>query len=153
MSKRRGGLVELPDGNFIEEDILGVIAALGNYDPNLKVQYLNSSVASITDPPYRLVELCKDGVWRTVFDIWKLDMRVLDRVYAADLQKSDPLAAMDKNNAKIKKENQQRYRETMEEAKDIVTHLVRDRKSSYTVPTVDGGVTQIFEDRPAERIK
>lgn len=155
MRELPGGLVQILEDAFIERDVLNIVEKIQAYDENLKVQYLNPDRASSpSDPPYQIVEKCKDGEWRLVFGCWTLDELVLERLYAADMQQQDLLAAIDKKNAAIKRDLNRRYRDSMDEAKDIVEHVIKSPKGRYTIPTFEGdGVVLIDDTAPDKRIK
>ena len=152
----RPNLIPLPDGNWITRDALGIIQQIQEYDENLKVQYLDPSRADDPkDPPYRIMEFCRDGQWRMVFGVWQLDGSVIERLRRADMQRQDLLKAIDDHNAKIQLERNRRYEEKMLEAADIVEHVVKSNKGRYTIPAQDeSGETVLIDDTaPSKRIK
>lgn len=155
MSDLPGGLVRVSEDCFVERDVLNIVEKINDYDPNLKVQYLNPDRASSPgDPPYQIIELCRDGVWRLVFGCWELNEQILDRLRYADMQHQDLLAAIDKKNAEVKRDQNRRYRDSMDEAKDIVAHVLRSPKGRYSIPSADGdGVVLIDDTVPEKRIK
>jgi hypothetical protein len=136
-------LVNLGDV-YVERDALDIARKINEYDPNLRIQYLESE-ARIGEPPFRLVENCKDGVDRIVFTFWELDNRVLDRIYKADTHKQNILTNLDTANIVASLNEQARYKEKIEETQDIVAHIVASPKSKYKV-----GNTTYYDDRPAE---
>jgi hypothetical protein len=140
----RGYLVGLDDGSFVERDVLNIIEKIYYYDPNLKVQYLEQA-ASVGDAPWRLIERCNDGQWRTVFYIWNLDERVLDRLYAADTHRHNVLAQLDTHNASVKRDTQRRYEDKRLESIDITKHVVASPKGRYSF-NIDGRWVQVDDD-------
>lgn len=132
----RGHLVKLNESTFVEQDVLRVVEEIRRMDPNLKVQFLNEA-ASVGDAPYRIIERCKDGEWRVIFSVWELDDRVLDRLRAADSHHADVLAALDLNNNAVRIQEGRRFREQMDEAQDIVKHIIASPKGRYTVNVDD----------------
>jgi hypothetical protein len=146
----RGHLVRIDDGCFVERDVLSVIQKIQDYDPNLKVQYLEYA-ANLNEAPWRIIELCKDGKWRLVFYCWSLDQRVLERLYAADTHKLDVLGKLDKNNNNIRNETQKRYREEMDQALDITKHMVKSPKGRWSF--TDRGQKVTVDDDPLRRHK
>lgn len=138
MTTDDGSLVQLDDGSLIQDDVLRIVERVSEYDPNLKIQYLPWA-GGVDQAPYRLVEKGKDGEWRKVFDIWELDQRVLDRIYAADSHKLDLLKLIDEHNAKAKADKEKAREEEAERDKDIVASIVRSPKDTYTAP-VNGEV-------------
>jgi len=146
----RGHLVRLDDNSFVERDVLNIIEKIYHYDPNLKVQYLEQA-ASLGDAPWRIVELCRDGQWRTVFYVWTLDQRVLDRLYAADTHHHNVLAKLDAHNASLKRDAQRRYEDKRLEQLDITKHVLDSPKGRYSF-NYDGRWVEIDDD-PLRREK
>lgn len=129
-------LIELSQGVLVEEDVLGTVRKIQEYDPNLRVKYL-AQHGTVTDAPYAIFELCPDGIERLVMYVWQLDDRVMERLYAADNQRINILKALDDHNTKVKADEKRRYREEMEEAKDIVEHVIASPKGTYSFNTQD----------------
>lgn len=135
-------------GTYVEEDALHIAEKVNDFDSNLRVQYLEEA-AAIGDPPFRVVESCRDGVDRTVLYAWQLDDRVIERLYAADTQRRDILLAIDKQNAQAKNQEVQRYKEQMAEAADIAASVIRSDKQTYKLR--DGErLLKIHHDKPVE---
>jgi hypothetical protein len=126
--------IDLGWGVLVERDVLDVARRVNEYDTNLKVQFLNDANCGVDEPPYRIVEVCTDGVERPLFSVWTLDERVLQRIYAADLQKWDVLGRLDRSNAKAKTVENRRYKDRLEEASEITTTVLRSPKDTYIVP-------------------
>lgn len=126
-------LVEIQPGVKVELDVLDIARRVEEYDENLYIQYVPPGLADIGDAPYRLVERGKDGKDHVVFYIWELDARVLERIYAADTQKHNILESMNKKNTAAKEEEQRRYQDKMDEAKDMLLHAMRTSKTEYTI--------------------
>lgn len=140
-AKRR--MIELADGSQVEADVYNVVEKIRNYDPNLRVKYLNMA-SGLHEAPYALFELCPDGIERKVFDIWELDDRVLDRLVAADTLKHNVLARMDANNALVRNDRENRYKERIAEAHDITaTFLKSDKQNAWTFKNEDGKTVTI----------
>ncbi len=146
--------VRLEAGTLVERDVLNVVQKIQEYDPNLKIQFLNpNTLAGPGDAPYRLLERCRDGEYRVVFFIWKLDDRVIDRLRRADTQRVDILATLDDNNLKARLAQKKRYEDRMDEAQDIVEHVIKSPKGRYTIPSEDGeGLVKIDDTKPSERV-
>lgn len=142
--KTKEKLIQIADGMYVERDVLNIVARIQEYDSNLKVKVL--AAGGPGDAPYKLVELCADGIERIVFDIWELDQRVLDRIMAADNARHNVLGVVESKNEKFKVDLNQRYRERMLEAHDIVSTFMKSRtKSKWTVKDGDRLIT--IEDR------
>lgn len=146
----RGKLVRLDDGSFIERDVLGIIERIHAYDPNIKVQYLDYA-ANVNQAPWRIVELCRDNCWRTIFYCWTLDERVLQKLRAADTLHSDVQGKLESNNERVRREHMRRYRERIEAAHDIVDHIAASPKGRYTVKDEDTGKTILIDDDPLRK--
>jgi IS5 family transposase len=140
-------LVNLGDV-YVERDALNIARRINEYDENLRIQYLESE-AKLDQPPYRLVEKCKDGLDRIVFTFWELDERILNRIFRADTQRNNILGGLDEKNALASLAAKQRYEEKVEETKDIVAHIIAAPKSKYTV-THEGREMTFYDDRPAD---
>lgn len=149
-------LVNLGDGTWVERDVLSVARKIQEYDPNLRVQFLNDAATGVGEAPYRIVETCKDGIERVVFSVWVLDDSVLQRIFAADNQKFDVLGALDKTNAKAKQREQRRYQDKLGEANEITKTVLRSPKDTFSVPRAvidpEAGSDQkvIFRAKPGD---
>lgn len=146
--------VILEDGSLVERDVLNIVERIKHYDPNLAVQYLERP-DSPSDPPYRIVEQCRDGIRRVLFSCWSLDERVFERILRADTQFYDVEANLEKHNAAIRMDEKRRYKDRMDENRDIVEHALNSPKGTYTIP-VDKGILKLDDDPksgPAKVIK
>ena len=123
----------LADGSVVETDALNIAHRVSEYDPNLSVQDLTDA-QRVDEPPFRIVERCKDGITRPVFSVWILDETVLQRLFAADMEKWNVLDRIDANNAKAKQEETNRYRSRMDHASEIVKEVIKSPKDTFTVP-------------------
>jgi hypothetical protein len=133
------------NGIAIETDVLRIVEAIHEYDPNLRVQFLEEA-ASLGDPPFRVVEHCRDGVDRVAFTAWELDGRLLERVMAADNAKRDLDAILTKKNRSAKDDLNRRYRESVEEANEIAYAVLKSRKSKYTARNPHTGELLTFTE-------
>ncbi len=145
-------LVELAAGVYVEEDTLHVVQRIREYDPNLRVKYLDPDRGGeLGDPPYKIFELCPDGHERLVFSVWSLDERVLERIYAADTQKHNILYDLEGTNALARQNLTRRFQEERDAARDIVEAVIRSPKGSYTVPgSVEGTVVKFDSHEPTK---
>lgn len=122
----------------VHNDVLRISEKIVEYDPNLVLKFLDPGLSEdINDAPWALFEKCKDGVERLVFYIWELNDTVLERLYLADMQKHDIQARLEKKNAQARKDRQRRYQEQRDEARDLVHHIIRSPKTSYTAKIDD----------------
>lgn len=124
--------IVLVRGVPVERDALRVAEAINEYDENLRLQFVPES-AALNDPPFRVVERCRDGVERVAMYAWKLDGELLERIMAADCAARDLDDYLTKKNRKAKDDLNRRYREMQEEANEISHAVLRSDKSKYTV--------------------
>lgn len=151
--------VDLGQGVLVERDVFDIARRVHEYDSNLRVQFLNDTDITVSEPPYRIVEHCKDGIDRPVFAVWTLNETVIQRIYAADNQKWDVLGRLDKTNDRARQVENHRYREVMAEAKEITAAVVASNKDTYTVPESivlpgdrgDASKNVIFRSTPGPR--
>ena len=133
------GRLHLVGGMLVEHDALRIVEKIRERWPELKVQYLESAPVTLNEPPFQLVEICKDGVERLVFRFWELDDRVIDRILACDTHYTNPNENSIANNEQVRKENLQRFRERIGEASDIAHSVLRSPKDTYTVNDPETG--------------
>lgn len=131
-------------GQLVERDVLHIAEKISEYDPNLYVQYLERP-EKLDDPPFRVIEICKDGVRRVAFTAWTLDERLLERIHEADTARTNPSERLLDANARVREENQRRYQEKMLEAKDVTEHVIKSPKQSYTWKNPDTDEIVKFE--------
>ncbi len=139
----KGRLVEMGNGVAVESDALRVAQKVNEYDSNLVIKCLVSSANNPSQAPYALFEKCPDGIDRKVFDIWTLDDRVLERIYAADTRKLDVLGALDRHNSGIRREMDRKYQERKAETSDLIVHMLKNPKTSYTFKNKEGETVKI----------
>lgn len=124
--------IVMVQGIPVERDALRIAEAIAEYDENLRLQFVPES-ASMGDPPFRVIERCRDGVERVAMYAWKLDGELLQRIQAADCAARDLDAIITKKNREAKDRLNRRYRDTMDEANDIAASVIKSDKSKYTV--------------------
>lgn len=135
-------LIELSDGSVMEEDLYGIVERVRNYDPSLRIKYLACN-GVVSDAPYAIFELCPDGIERKVFDIWELDERVMERLYAADNRKHNILANIDANNNKVRAEQQRNFYERQLADADLIETMLKSNKGRWTFKNDKGALVQI----------
>ena len=140
------------DGNLVEADALHIAERIKEYDPNLEILCLDPARAeSVTEEPFIIAEKCRDGVLRTVFRCWELNEFVLTRIQMADGTRFNALDTIEKNEEKIRQDNQRRYEEKMAESRDMVKHIA-GMKSKYTIrDRQTGELITFYDDRPSTR--
>ena len=134
MNDAKGRLIEMGDGSLVESDVLRIVEKVREYDENLVVKFIPPHAASVTDAPYAIFERCRDGLERLVFSVWKLDDTILERLEAADTQRHNILVDMDGRNLKVKQAKQQRFKEELLGASDIMASMLRSPKGKYSFP-------------------
>ena len=141
------------DGNLVEADALRIAEKLKEYDENLEVICLNPNAGhGLNEAPFIIAERRADGTLNKVFEAWALDDSVVERVVLADQRKFDPFARYDTMAQMQRKLKDDRYRETMNETKDLVEAVVRNNKNSFIYRNKEDDLVKIFDDRPAEKI-
>lgn len=143
--KDKQRLIEMADGSYVEHDVLNIVDKIRAYDENLVLKYTPNP--SISDPPYKLFEKCRDGIERKVFDIWELDERVIERLYAADNARNNVLQDLDGHNLTVQQINERRYKEEMEEAADMLTSMLKSPKGRYSMRDQKTGNVLKFDDQ------
>lgn len=149
----KGRLIELAQGVYVERDVLNIAEKIREYDDNLRLQYLDPdhSEAGLSDAPWRVVEICRDGLPRIVLSAWELDDRILERLYAADTQRFDLLAAIDGKNRVVKQDKNRRYQEEREQEMDIITSILKSPKGRYSFEAPRTGNLVTIDDDPQRK--
>lgn len=138
-------LYEMANGQLIEEDVLGIVSRIQQYDPNLIVQYLDPDKSEISDAPYRVMEKCPDGNFRMVMECWTLDERVIERLHRADTQKFNVLEGVDNTNHLVNKNIKQRYRDEQAALSEMVKGVMDTHKDTYTATNPVTGQKHTFK--------
>lgn len=144
-------LIEMSDGSYVEADVLNVVEKIRDYDSNLNVKYCDPALADPTDPPYKIVELCPDGMERVVFGVWELNETVLERLYAADNSRTNVLLDIHGNNLLAQKELDRRYQEVRAEDRDILTSYLRSPKGRYSFRRREDDALVTIDDQEGRR--
>lgn len=137
----------MAEGVYVERDVLNIAEKVYEYDSNLKIKACNPSLADFDSAPYILVEKCKDGVERIVFNIWDLNETVLERLYASDTQKNNILVDLDGNNLIVREQQNQRFKEAIGESHDVLTSMLKSNKHKWTYKDSVTGNLVTFDDR------
>ncbi len=119
-------------GQLVERDALHIAEQVAEYDPDLFVQFL-SECDALDQPPFRVVEHCRDGVDRVVLTAWELDGRYLQRIHMADNAAHDIDKYLTDANTKAKAAQKAAAKEDMAEAYDVAQTILKSPKQSYTV--------------------
>lgn len=140
-------------GYLVEKKFYDFVTRLKEYDENLEVACLDGQLAEINDAPFIILERCTDGQLRKVFECWELNESVFERIVAAD-SNYDLLSAIEKKEKEAEDLVQRRYRDKMEENKELVEGIVQgmQNKSKFTYKDEEAGDTvTIYENRMPER--
>ena len=124
-------LIELSNGIIVEEDVLGIVKRIQQYDPNLTIQYCDPDKSEVYDAPYRIMEQCPDGIQRMVMEVWELDERVIQRLFASDTQRHNVLEGVDNRNAMVMAGIRQRYRDENAALSELVRDILNTPKDTY----------------------
>jgi hypothetical protein len=138
--------IQIAEGAYVEEDVLRVVDKIRETYPHIRVKYCEPGTGTFDSAPYKIVEICRDGIERVVFDVWELNDLVLERLYASDTLKHDVLAQIDRNNALVRKNQLRQFQESMDDAADIVKHVLQRQAGSYTFPRDDGAIVKVDGD-------
>lgn len=145
-------LIEFAPDCYIEDDMLGIVERVQAYDPNLRVQFLDPARGSdITDAPYRIVEMCPDGLPRVVFSVWDLDERVMERLYRADNHRGNILQGLDGTNLLAEKNQKRRYDDEQAALHEMVRDTLRSPKEKYTATNPVTGQKHEFKASPESK--
>lgn len=145
--KTKQRLIEIAAGVYVERDVLNVVEKVKEYDPNLSIKYCEPYNALPTDAPYKLVERCRDGIERVVFDIWELNGSILDRLLDADTMKHNVFVDMEGHNLIVRERENQRYKETLELAHDVTVSMLKSPKHKWSYKDEITGNVTTFDDR------
>lgn len=122
-------LIEV-QGQFVEADALRVAESIREYDPNLTLQVCETG--RVGDPPFRVMERCRDGIQRVAMTAWKLDGEILDRIKAADTTHRNVSESILKDNENIRNEDRRRYQEAQNELHLLASDVLKSPKDTYT---------------------
>lgn len=139
------------DGLIVERDALDIVQRIKEYDENLDVICLDPVRAdSPADAPFILCETRPDGRMVRIFEFWKLDASILERIILADGQRFDALDRTITIEQLQKKQREARYADRHGELKDILAVGMKIRKSSYVIKNHEGEEVKINESAPVE---
>ncbi len=134
---------------YMEEDVFRVVKEIQDRFPELSIKYLEDDPRkpiSLRDAPYIIVENCLDGVERIVKRVWQLNSTLIDELYMMRNQTVKELeTAIDKANAAVKKEKQTAFDEKRDAAKDVVKHVLKSPKTSYTFRNAEGELVKVTD--------
>lgn len=128
---------------LVEKDAYEIAKRIKEYDSDLELICLDpdNPEIKITSAPFMVVWRSPTGIYEKVLEAWELDARILERLWAADQQKTDQLNTIEKWEEHLRKKNQSRYKEEMHENNSIMAAAIRNPTSSYTIKKGDDLVT------------
>lgn len=142
----------LVDGAIVERDALHIAERLQEYDPNLRVMCLDPLASGLNDAPFVICGVRPDtGAMYKIFECWKLDQSVLDRIESADQHRHDAISKVESMESVQKKLASDRYNEKRFEMADLVASAVKNRTSSFVYKDEHGEKVTIHEDKPVGR--
>jgi hypothetical protein len=135
---------------LVEEDALRIAQAVKDYDENLDIICLDPSMPGVkcTSAPFMVIQRVRDGTYQKVFECWELDMRVLERLWAADQHRNNQWQTLQQMELAAKEGMEKRYRERIIEAGELAFDILKSPRSSYTVLNKDGDELTFREDSP-----
>lgn len=132
------------EGQLVERDALNIAEKINAYDSNLYLQVLNASDC-ISDPPFRVLERCKDGIDRVAFTAWTLDDRLMQRIYSADTNKFQVGEEAEKHNERLRNEDRRRYQEKQEALNELAVGVLKSPKDTYKANHPETGELLTFK--------
>ena len=140
------------DGFLVEEDALRVAEKIKEYDPDLEILCLKPEMAGAGEEPFQICHKDSSGVLRKIFGCWELNDMVLERIRLSDGHRVNTIDVLNNMEAQIKKDRDSRYRDLLDEKKDLVDHIAANRRNVYTFrDEVTGDLVKVYDDRPSER--
>lgn len=141
------------DGMLVERDVFGTIQKIQEYDENLRVLYVDPAQSDISDAPYVICEIGRDGKLYKVFEAWAMDDRVYQRVIEADQARFNALEVIGEYEKKAEEAINRRYADDSEKKRDLIERVLKSTKSHYSYKDeTTGDKVTIYDDRPTERV-
>lgn len=143
----------LADGSVVESSVLNVVERIMEIWPNLKVKYLDPDrTENFFEAPYIVVEVLADGTEVIVMQVWELDDRLIDKLFAADISryrtKEDFLKQLDEKNALVRRAEKELQKQQDEAIVELVTDVVKTPKDTYTATNPLDGRKHKFTKTP-----
>lgn len=134
------------DGEWvqIDDDVAHIIQTIRELWPSLVVQVYECDDPVLVSPktaPYQIVERVGDRDF-FVMDVWSLDNRVIEKLHMLDKQRRGIQTLEDivqQENAKRRQELKKPWEERKELGKDLMVHMAKNPKTSYTFKDPDSG--------------
>ena len=126
----------------IEDDVMGVVNEIHDRWPDLRVQYLDPErFPDLADAPFQIV----DSTGYRVMQVWQLDRRVVDQLSLRDRSQRDLKALVDKEFERSKREKEAVEGSVRAEKKDVLNHIFRSPKGSYTFKNDQGETVKVSD--------
>lgn len=138
------------DGAMVEQKSLTIAEELAAYDPTLHIICVDPAIADFAEAPFIIAELCPDGKFRRIFEVWELTPDIVDRVRLADTHSTDVMAHLDYLAAQKRSEGVQRYKERRAFEVDVGKSILKSKKSVYTYRNPEGKLVKVFDNKPRE---
>lgn len=146
-----GGEFMAIDGMVVEKKALYIVEKLKDINPNIEVLALDPDrTEGLLDEPYQICERLPNGRVVKIFGVMELNDSVITRVQLADSRRYDIEAQITKANAKVREEQDKKFREELAAKKDLVTSIIKSTKSSYSYLNDSGDKVTIYEDQPSK---
>ena len=127
------------DGNIVERDVLGIAEKIKDYDEDLEIFCLDPLQSEINDAPFVVCWLDRrTGSYIRVFECWKLDNTVYDRIVQADQHRYDALSRVESLESIQQKLKEARYKEKRLEMADILASAMKNRKPTFKFENPEG---------------
>jgi len=113
----------------VDDDVMGIVSEIHDRWPDLTVRYLDPDrFPDLTDSPYIIV----DSQGRKVMGVWELNRSVINQLALRDKSARELHQLVTREEEKAKKEREAAKREDREEAKDIMLHVFKSPKGTYS---------------------
>lgn len=127
----------------VESDLLDVVQEIRARWPYLAVRYLDPDAhREITDYPYIIV----NQMGRVVLGVWKLDRSVIERLQMMESAAREVREQVDKELRRRQRELDQKWQDARAERRDIMMHIFRSPKGSYTFKNDRDELVKVTDD-------
>lgn len=127
----------------VDDDLMGIVSEIRDRWPDLDVKYLDPDrFPELTDAPYIIV----DQAGHTVMRVWELNRTVIDQLMLRDQSAKELHKLITREEEKAKREREAKKQEVREERKDLLKHVVRSPKGSYSFKDDEGEKRVIKDD-------
>jgi hypothetical protein len=138
-------------GVLVEQDALRVAQAIHDYDENLEIACLDPDMPGVkcTSAPFFVMQRMANGTYQKVMEAWTLDDRLIERIWAADQHRNNQVQTLEQMERAAKESADKRYRETLDEAKELALDILVSKQSGYSFKNKQGDKIKLSErERP-----